>query len=292
METKAVYRSSGKLGRGLAGLLAAALALGGLAGVLYGYSCYYCIAWLGSQKLSAAVAMLLFMGLGAGVYKAAKLAHCRNMAVVILAGLISGLLALYVSWATFAKVLLESGGGTVPLLDALTDPSALWSFIKDLNETGWYSKGYSKSQATEKGGILWAAWAGEALLAAGLTPGCAVFLWRVEVYCEVCGVWCSVKRDVAKRKAGSAPALEARIKEGDLTALEGLPVAADEKETCYRVDQNLCPQCGNTGTYRVLKITSAGAGGKKGSDSQTLNFLLDAEAASTLGRLAGGSVKG
>ncbi|MCW8131501.1 MAG: hypothetical protein KIS92_14220 [Planctomycetota bacterium] len=284
-----VYRSSGNLGRGPAVMLPLSLLLGAVTGLVYGYSCFYCIAWVGSQKISMLLATFIFLGLGLGVYKLAILSKCRSLFLVGLTGFLSGSAALYVAWSVFTSVLLDSYGTPVPVHTVMSNPAALWDFVQEVGEKGWYTtkKSYQSGPGeAEKGFILWAAWTMEALIATLAPAILSVIMWRGKVFCEACGYWCADAATVV-RQASSDPGTEARLKTGDLQALAGLPLPKPSG-SMYKVDQTLCKACGNTGTYKISKITY-GTGKKDDVKTEHLTplYLLDADSAAALGALLG-----
>lgn len=289
MIERPVYRSSGQVGRGLVAMLPIGILLGAVTGFVYGYSCFYCIAWVGSQKISMLLAILIFIGLAAGIYKLAILSKCRNLPLVGLTGLLSGTLALYVAWSVFTSVLLDSYGSKVSVFQVMADPAALWDFVQEVAEKGWYTtkRSYQSGPGeTEKGFILWAAWTFEALIATLVPAVGAVWMWRGHVFCEGCGFWCADSASVVRQVTGD-PAIDARLKTGDLQALAGLPAAVPGKPM-YMVNQTLCKACGNTGTFAIKKI-SPGSGKKDETKTENLTplYLLDAESAAAFGSLLG-----
>ncbi len=179
-----LYRHSGKIG--ITGVL---IPLFGtvptlIGALLYAYAVVY-IPIAGIVSLILLGAFIFLVGLSTG--RIAKAAKCRNTAFLSLVTVGVALVGLYSTWVFFLYALIgkKEDPGVSFLFSLFLNPDELFSIIRELNRTGWYTiKGITPS-----GILLWIFWFLEALF---LVVG-SVFLSRSiivrAVFCEKCNVW-------------------------------------------------------------------------------------------------------
>jgi len=274
-----VYRPSGQMGRGLVMFplfgIVTALALG----IAYGYlNVYNPLVYL------QALAMIFYaVALGYVVAKTMVWSNCRNTAFVSIMALLTGLFALYFAWAAFTCALLEKNNvAGVSLWKCLLSPDGIWTFASLVATTGWFQV----FSATPSGIVLWLFWLVEAAVIVGGTVLIAHGEAKKRVFCEDCLKWCAVKKDLARFTATTREQVAERLKAGELEALLELQPAYAKLGVFFEVEHQLCPKCGNFGTYQIRKVTTArDKEGKetKNSEDLTANLLLSRERTEKLG---------
>jgi hypothetical protein len=203
--------------------------------------------------ISLAFVVFFAFGVGWTVSKLGYIAHCRSLTFMGLAGLGTGLLALYVSWAAFEYVLLARNDEsfTASLMDVIRSPGAVWETAKVINREGWYSiKGW-----TPKGGALWAFWGIEAAIIVGFSALFAGHAILEQVYCERCGRWCTAKRDVKRLGLPQSDDQLAQLQPNNLEPLASLGRASPRQNPFVRLDTWLCEKCKRTAAVQAKVVT-------------------------------------
>ncbi|NOY74910.1 MAG: hypothetical protein GXP32_03860 [Kiritimatiellaeota bacterium] len=111
----------------------------------------------------------------------------RNMVIARLAGLVCGVLALYLAWVVFVYLFLGefSPKTEITLIGAVFNPIGIWNVACAIAEKGWYSI----RTLTPSGWVLWTFWIIEALIIQ------ITIFFSLEasigdsVFCEECGEW-------------------------------------------------------------------------------------------------------
>ena len=181
-----VYEHSGALGPAVA-----ILPLGGFFGLIvlsfiYAYILVY-------SPIAGYISILFVVGFGFALgFMASMLGYwgkCRNLFFLRLCGFTIGALAVYVSWVIFIYALLNKdsdGPSEYNLVAMLLSPGSIWSVIKNLNISGWYSI----KSFTPSGVVLWIFWGIEAAIVIGMSTLLSTGSVTSEMFCETCGKWC------------------------------------------------------------------------------------------------------
>ncbi|MBE7467173.1 MAG: hypothetical protein HS116_27180 [Planctomycetes bacterium] len=243
-----VYRHSGIMGAGPAAMLVAGMATAAVLGIVYGFL----NVWNPLLYVQFFATWGYALALGWMVGRAGIASKCRSPLMAAVSGTVVGVAGLYVAWASFMFALVQkfgSPGAGFSLLSCLMSPLGVLSFVPTLAGAGWFNLfGW-----TPTGVALYAFW----LVEAGMIVGGSVMYAKAEldkrVFCESCNGWCEVKPDVARAELQILPKLQQALGEGDLAALVDVPPPAAGDRSYLRVDQHLCPACGNMGTYKVVR---------------------------------------
>lgn len=269
-----VYSHSGKLGYAL-WVMPLLVIIGALAaGVLYGFLSAF-------NPLRGYISFLFPIGfgitLGRLIAYSARIAKCRSMGFIYLASTLSGLLAIYTSWAVFIAAIINTfrmGVPRIPILDLFLSPTLLWEIVLRINYTGWY-----EIHGIRPTGIaLWIFWIIEALIIIGGSAYVATRLMKRWVFCENCDDWCEIKEDIARFAFPSSRNHQARIKGGDLSVLAELEPSTTRLQMQLRLDQNRCHRCEaieSVEFYRIWYDLFKRSGREK-SEWLAGPFLLDA----------------
>ncbi len=248
------YTHSGELGSSLllvpiGGLIAAAVLA-----VAYAYISVY-------SPIAGWVSILFVLGFGFGqgltVGQIGFLAKCRNPGLVTIVGLLTGVVALYLSWAVFEFALLKryEPDFDASLVTLVLSPQAIWDMAKAINEEGWYSI----KSFTPKGTLLWIFWAIEAALVVGLSAHAARFRIKGEVFCERCNAWCMNKPEPIRLAVpGSEEEVDEegleKIAAGDIDTLRSLGAAPEDDDPHIEVEIISCDQCNSTATFQTKLV--------------------------------------
>lgn len=270
-----VYKHSGRLGTGLILLPIVGLIAAVVLGAAYAYIDLY-------SPIAGYVSLLfvggLAFGLGWTIAKAGHVAKCRNSGFLALAGLVSGLVALYSSWAAFIFAFLsryakEFNAG---VLDVYLSPNAIWQMVLVINEEGWYEM----FGGTPKGTGLWVMWGIEAAIIVIGTVLFSMMNMDEKVFCEDCNQWCDKPDGPAVLEIPQdASVLETLTPENvdSLAQLEGAPA---ESEQYIRVDGWKCSACDRTSAIqaKIAKIV-VDKEGKASEEAQELTEVWLVETA-------------
>lgn len=278
----AVYKPSGKLGTALVLVPIAGLVSALVLGVVYGFINVY------NPLIYIEVLATFFFGLilGMAVAHTAVFAKCRNPGVAGLLGVVLGSAGFYFGWAAFTYALIQRSTSApgLTLTGCLANPSLIWNFASVLAPTGWYTI----FGATPSGALLWVIWFVEAVIIIGASGFYAYTTIEEKVFCEACGGWCALKKDVARADGKKDLTLLPRLQSGDLAAMNELPPPKAGSPAYFRLDHQLCEKCGNMGTYKIFEVTEEkDKDGKMESKEKELtgHVLLTAESVQQLGPL-------
>ena len=164
-------------------------------------------------------------------------------------------------------------------LDCLSSPAALWDTVCEIANVGWFT--YSKR--TVKDLELWFFWACEAATIVLIAAALAYWFARDLVFCERCLRWCEEQADAARASLPPGAGLP-ELKTGDLRELAERHPPTEPLAPYARIDLNMCRQCNNTGTYKIVLVEPA-ADKKKEKLKASRPFLMTPANAPLLGKL-------
>ena len=267
-----VYHHSGALGMGpvvvpIVGIVAA-IALS----VAYSYINLYSPV-VGVITLGVLVGYSALVGYAIGW--AGLLAKCRNRYFVAAMGFICSLIAVYAQWAVFAYALIRRNAEApleFTMVDVFLNPAWLWSFILDLNRTGWYAI-FDNHQT---GLSLWIFWTVEAFTIVGVGTLVASLAFADRVFCERCGQWCRKKSKFMWLKIPDTPEPLDRLTVGEIEMLERFSPANSGEDQYLLVDLQECESCDETTTLQVKCVTTEEnrKGEKQQSETKLTGLLL------------------
>lgn len=262
-----LYQHSGKVGFSPFLLLGAGIPLMIILSCIYAYITVY-------NPIAGYITFLILLGYvvanGFLIAFLGKAGKCRSRAFLLASGFVGGLFSLYFSWLFFIYALMKSAGyEDVGLLDIALNPSAMWSAISSLNETGWFSiKG-----ATPSGIVLWIFWAIEAIaivLGSLLIAGVSI---EDEMFCEKCETWC----DVSETKYLKIPQNLASSKASDINPLmlRNLENAEVVERPSIKGELLKCNSCVKYSGWRYKLISSeADKDGNEKDKSETIDGIV------------------
>jgi hypothetical protein len=265
--TALYHRPSGRfepLGAGLS--LFVGVSTGLVLGGIYAYADLY-------SPIVGVISLLLAggFGFGTGLVTGSMLRRgkVRNTAVAWGVATLVAAGALYGPWVIWLFALFHRGEVQVDVLALGRDPLLVGRMLAMVNETGaWSFKG-----STPTGALLWAIWAGEAVLVAGVALFTATSVWDDQPFCEQCGTWCEGRSGVGVFAATDRESIRAPLEMRDFGVLERLGPATTSD--CLRLDLAACPKCAMThvATVHLLKLTKDG-GKTKVDDTVLVEKLL------------------
>src|SRR5207248_1547407 len=141
-----------------------------------------------------------------------------------------------------------AGGPSWPWL--FQHPNVVWRIANRLNHTGTFSLDGRNVDGIE----LWLFWIGEAALLIGLTIAIPVWLLRNAAFCEVCGSWCKLRRDVARVHYFDEELVREHMEAKDFEYLIRLGAAGKITPKHFRIDLQSCPRCSATNLLTVSRI--------------------------------------
>jgi len=266
MNADRYYRHSGRFSPLSVGK---AVALGLLASVPMAFIYAYIIVYI---PIIGVVTFLLTGGfaamVGLAVGGALHAGKVRSNVVAVVTALPVALFALWASWVIWVHALLARADADVGLLDLAMSPAGLWEVITLINEKGaWSMKGF-----TPTGGVLWALWAGEAAIIAGIILVMAVQMLS-SPFCEACDRWCEEHKAIAVLGPTRKDALAPRLEQGDYAVLKELTGATGAAFT--QIDLHQCSQCQTTSALTATSVTVTQKNGKQEKNEKALlKFLL------------------
>ncbi len=239
-----VYKHSGKIGPALFIVPIASIIGATLLSLAYAYISVY-------SPIAGYISILFVAGFAFGtgmvVSFAGKLGKCRNTGFLHLAGFLTGLYAIYISWAIFTFALLKKSGIDADLVHILSSPDALWTFVTTLNANGWYS---IKSW-TPTGTVLWIFWGIEALMIAGISSILGANGIDSEIFCEKCSKWCSPSLFDFHMGLTSETAMLDALKNGDIDTLATLDRVESSVFPRFDVKILNCDTCKETAGFKL-----------------------------------------
>jgi hypothetical protein len=164
---------------------------------------------------------------------------------------LTGLIALYANWVTFAHVLVIGSIGDVFKYELTTSPAWLWEVATEVADTGWYTLfGFSVS-----GFVLWALWAIEALGLLLAPIFGANMTATTRVFCEKCNRWADQKDGILNFTHPDAERVVSGFKAQDLTILDDANIALPTDAGFFSIDAEWCKNCRETMTLSLRTVT-------------------------------------
>ena len=243
------YKHSGHFS--VSGLLIAA-ALGCAAALLLGFSYSHGLVLITDERM-ALVATIAFGGLlGVAVGYGLVWGKVRNQPIAVALTSTVSVLALYMSWAEWVSLTLESEHlETINWLKLAARPGLLWSLICAINQDGTWSLG---SDPVTKGTTLWVVWIVEAALVIGLALSIQKAILGLHAFCERCERWCSRGAKIPLARPQNLTQLKLQLEANDLRTLDGLgPASPGGDHLTAELDS--CPQCRQLDTLSLTVTT-------------------------------------
>ncbi|MCJ8331525.1 MAG: hypothetical protein HRT89_07290 [Lentisphaeria bacterium] len=235
-----VYQHSGKIGTSPLIIFFLGIPSTMILGFIYGYVSVY-------NPLTGIVSVLLILlfsvAVGIQISLLGKSGKCRNMPFLYLAGFILGVFAVYYSWVVFLYAFTNRfvDGSEITLLKLILNPGKMWDYMGLIAKEGWFEVSGSKI----KGGLLWAAWIGEALFIIIASTISATFMVNEMIFCENCNKWCDEKGSVSIMFPEDQETLDA-IAEGNMDVVLELPKIGAHQFPQINCEAFHCPNCTNT----------------------------------------------
>ena len=211
------YKHSGRFGLG--GLVVG-LVTGGAGALILAYVYARGIILIPEAKL-AAIATLAFGGLiGVAAGYGLVWGKVRNEPVALaVTGTISAL-ALYVSWAMWVPLILESQHlRSISWMKLAQHPSTLWNLMCLINQYGTW--GLSSGSATN-GWALWGIWILEAVFVIGMALFAGFAVLNHHPFCETCERWCTRGAKLVLAALPDMAQLRLQLEANDPRAIENL----------------------------------------------------------------------
>lgn len=236
------------------------LGVGLLASLALVYPYDYGIIHIPSVKLRIFCTVIFGFMVGVAAGWGLALGKVRNTRVAGIAGILTALAALYVSWGAWLILVLDEPTSLLPRL--LLRPWAMWQLLQAVNVDGTWGSGGSATKGVE----LWIIWILEAatILLLGLL-GAVVMMGRLP-FCESCEHWCKKAGELLIAATVQPANLKASVDKGDLGFLAEARLAT-KKEPRYSFTWYSCPSCHGLNT---LSVTFAQAKSSK----QLANHLM------------------
>lgn len=204
-----------------------------------------------------------------------RFCRVRNTKLAVVAGLLTGGVALYASWAVFTWLFLRAQAGAPSLLEATMSPGLIWKLMGYLFREGWYSIGSGNANVT--GWFLVVTWVVEAgillVVPAALGLGTIADL----VFCERCNRWADVKAGVIPAlDPGAVMASLPTLAQGDLEPLAEIERISPTVPARCRLDVSHCPACKETSALSLVveTVTVDDAGKASSNEDKVLTNLL------------------
>lgn len=259
MQDMLYYQRSGRMGAlGLPLMLGFGVGMGALLGIPYAYAVHYCPL----IYVNFLITMAFGFAIGMAVNIGARTGKVRNLGMVMLAGLISGLAAEYVSWVGYVHAVAQN-----PVW--VWSPGELQAYIEVINAQGVWSI----KSSTPTGYVLGAVW----LVEAGILVGMAVWLPRSGIgstpFNEQTGTWAdTVVAYGPFQLTGELHALTSRLEAGDTAAVNELaraPASASSFHHC------VITSCADDDQFTLLSLEAISRTyDDKGKEQLTKRTLL------------------
>jgi hypothetical protein len=243
------YKHSGHFS--VIGLLIGA-AIGSAAALLLGFFYAHGLVLISDERM-AVLATVAFGGLlGVAAGYGFVWGKVRNQPVAAAVTSTISAFALYVSWAVWVSLTLESQHiGTISWMKLVERPGMLWGLICAINQDGTWGLG---SDPVTKGTALWAVWLVEAAIVIGCSLGIQIAILGLHAFCERCERWCSRGAKIVLALPQSLTQLKLELEANDLRSLEGLgPATPGGDHLLAELDS--CPQCRQLDTLSLTLTT-------------------------------------
>jgi hypothetical protein len=243
------YKHSGHFS--VIGLLVGA-AIGSAAALLLGFFYAHGLVLISDERMAllATVAFGGLLGVAAGY--GFVWGKVRNQPVAAAVTCTISAFALYVSWAVWVSLTLESQNiGTISWMKLVERPGMLWGLICAINQDGTWNLG---SDAVTKGTALWAVWLVEAAIVIGCSLGIQIAILGLHAFCERCERWCSRGAKIVLALPQSLTQLKLELEANDLRSLESLGLASPGGDHLL-AELDSCPQCRQLDTLSLTLTT-------------------------------------
>jgi hypothetical protein len=263
--TSLYYEESGKIPP--AGPVIALL-FGVLTAIALSFVYAYAVSYIPFIYLNFLLTAATGAGVGAVVSLGAKLGKIRNNKVVIALGVISALVACYMSWVVTVYLWFDSEA-------FLFNPSDLLTIIQLVGQEGvWSLKGM-----TPTGAALYGIWGIEAAVIIGASVFGAAAAYASEPFCENCNEWTKVVELTDRLGAPEDFAAFARgLETKDYSVLTNLRNTKSSEPVKIKVDLLDCSSCSKVHYLRLTLTVRAFNDDGKEETTETLiaeNLFLD-----------------
>ncbi|MCI0365653.1 MAG: hypothetical protein L0Y44_04255 [Phycisphaerales bacterium] len=221
------------------------LGIGAVAAVILGSVYGYLIQYNPIVYINVIGALVFGGGLGWAAGIGIRRGKVRAPLIATLDGLAVGAMGVFVAWVVWIHAFAGRAGANVWIFN----PAELWAVIQQVAATGaWSLKG-----ATPTGLALYAVWAIEALMIAGI---CVLVCRNAasKPFCEPCAQWAQSKTPSQSFGAvDDLDALRRRLEAGEIDALAALGAPSPERSLAVTLLE--CPTCNDAGFLTVETIT-------------------------------------
>ncbi|MCJ8331524.1 MAG: hypothetical protein HRT89_07295 [Lentisphaeria bacterium] len=234
------YKHSGRIGTSPLIIFFLGIPSTMILGFIYGYISVY-------NPMTGFFSLLLIFlfacAVGIQISLLGKIGKCRNMLFLHLSGFILGVFAVYYSWVVFLYTFANRSmdGNDVTIFWLILHPGIMWDLICAIGKEGWFEISGSKI----KGGLLWAAWIGEALCIIIASTVSAIFMVKEKIFCEDCYRWCDEKDGISLEFIEDQESLDA-IASGNMDIIMSLPKISATQCPQTNCEVFKCPKCSNT----------------------------------------------
>lgn len=195
---------------------------------------------------------LLTLGLGFMVglltYKAGKLGKVRNTKVFVFFAFVNGLIALYVQWVVWIKLVFEG----VRVLN----PFNLLTLIELVLPHGTWSIGRRSLQFQVSGFPLLLIWIIEAIIIVGIPM---IICRSKDVFCEDCSKWAKEDKSFRFLYPENIEKVKSEVESGNFESLKRLTKAEnkdDAKEILHlHLKFGKCPECNQLAYITLCLVT-------------------------------------
>ncbi len=171
----------------------------------------------------------------------------RNVTVGIIIGLLTGLTALYVSWAVILPAIV---GDMVNTRQLLTSPDQMWHLINFISRAGWYSI----FGVEIHGFLLWLIWGLEALGIVLVPVYSGYDRVKSHLFCENCKTWSVEENNFLCFYYPDKQLLLAQLQRGDLSFFQQAnAIELPPEKNFYALDIEKCESCKNIFTLALVE---------------------------------------
>lgn len=251
------YRHSGRapLGGTIAALVQTGL-IAALCGIAYTLIAHYILFLIVLVALPPVLGLLLAQWVG----YSAKARKIRNLAVVRIVALATGVIALYVAWGTTIYGMVASEDLPQALLDMQWRPylpQNIAGIAQHLFEKGFFI--VHEGEEPLRGWLLASLWILEAAIIIGVPLFFAERFIAREVFCERCDQWLT-PRVINRLYASGAERQWSAINQGQLQRLDELPRTEPGVRPVVELSVHVCPHCAESAYLTATAKTAAANG--------------------------------
>jgi len=241
--------------------------LGGAGAVVLG-ALYGVIIWY-MPIIYVNIVLTLGLGLAVGwlAGKGGQFGKVRNREMLIVFGGLVGLLADYAGWVTWVLAITEWKFLVINPVDML-------GAMKEIAKEGAWSIG---GDLTPTGIVLYAIWAGEAVIITGMSGFIAWRSLRHTPFCEICRRWVKDKKELPARESVVAGrTIRAALEAGDLGPLQALKPVPFKRKAWTEIELLRCPQCDEFHllTVKSVRVTKDSKGKQSKNEEDIVRNLI------------------